>query len=173
MFILPIVFFSRPGAVGLVDYDDDEDDEDYNPPRRSESSSADADDIQDLCKPKHKLSSLGGKDTSFEVTKKRRLDQHSQEFKAVEVNNCNHINKTDVQELSPSYGSCTIGSNGEFGEHNKERDCSPERSNNTPCTPDTRQSSAEDNKLTPISSSSPEMTVNNSNVSSSEPYSVR
>ncbi|KAL0916306.1 hypothetical protein M5K25_013806 [Dendrobium thyrsiflorum] len=163
------------GAVGLVDYDDDEDDEDYKPPRRSESSAADEEDMMpDLCKPKHKLSSTdGNKDLSFEVIKKRRLDQHSREFKAVEVNNCNHSDKTNVHELSPSAAPCTIGSNGEFDEHNKEKECSPERLNNTPSTPDTRRSSGEDNKLTTISSSSTEMTVNNANVSSSEPYSVR
>ncbi|KAI0504247.1 hypothetical protein KFK09_015197 [Dendrobium nobile] len=163
------------GAVGLVDYDDDEDDEDYKPPRRSESSAADEEDMMpDLCKPKHKLSSIdGSKDLSFEVIKKRRLDQHSREFKAVEVNNCNHSDKTNAHELSPSSGPCTIISNGEIDEHNKEKECSPERLNNTPSTPDTRQSTGEDNKLTTISSSSTEMTVNNANVSSSEPYSVR
>ncbi|KAH0465545.1 hypothetical protein IEQ34_005648 [Dendrobium chrysotoxum] len=35
----------------------------------------------------------------------RRLDQQSREFKAVEVNNCNHSDKTNVHELSPS-GPC-------------------------------------------------------------------
>ncbi|XP_020596515.1 serine/threonine-protein phosphatase 4 regulatory subunit 3 [Phalaenopsis equestris] len=163
-----------PGAVGLVDYEDDEDDEDFNPPCRPESSAADEDNIlPDLCKSKHKLSSLDRKDLSFESMKKRRVDQNSREFKAVEVNNTNHIDKTNPPELSPSFDPCAAVLNGKLGEHIEDRECSTEKSNNATSTPDTRQPTPEDNKLTPISTPSPEMNVNNANVSSSEPYSVR
>ncbi|KAK8968318.1 hypothetical protein KSP40_PGU008271 [Platanthera guangdongensis] len=166
--------FIMPRALGLVDYEDDEDDEDYNPPRRSPSSASnDGDTLADLCKPKRTSSSTDdSKDLVFEGTKKRRLGQHSREFSAAEVNS-NHGENTNKPELSPSSGSRASESNGELNEHGKERACLPERSNSSPSTPDTRQFTGEDSKLTQIGSTTPEITVNGSNVSSSEPYSVR
>lgn len=162
-----------PAALGLVDYEDDEDDEDYNPPRRSASSASnDGETLPDLCKSKQSLSSVDDcKDLGFEARKKRRLDQHPREFKAVEVNS-NHGDNPNRPEHSPSSGPCTMNSNGQLNEHEKERVCSPERPNNAPSAPDARHLTGEDNKLAQISNS-PEITVNGANVSSSEPYSVR
>ncbi|KAG0482286.1 hypothetical protein HPP92_010370 [Vanilla planifolia] len=127
------------GTIGLVDYEDDEEEAEYNPPPRSEPSKEDEYIITDLSRSKHKLASLGDNKGVCSELKKRRVNHHSREVKAVEVKNFKHGDKTSTTELPPST-NCSLDSNNEYVEHGKQRENAPELSNKVPSTTNKRPS---------------------------------
>ncbi|KAJ4969136.1 hypothetical protein NE237_015837 [Protea cynaroides] len=158
---------SRPASGGLVDYEDDDDDEDYNPPPKpGTSGEEDGKTADSLVSPKRKLSS---NEEELELTKKQRLDKNSKDGAASPGKKV--TNTMRIITRTPDSKS----SSGQENHGDKEPAAPRSCSNCVPNASGTKQSSGDDCPLiAPNGNSSPsEMAVNNTNVTGSEPYSVR
>ncbi|XP_042517285.1 serine/threonine-protein phosphatase 4 regulatory subunit 3-like isoform X1 [Macadamia integrifolia] len=166
----------RPGSGGLVDYDDDDDDEDYNPPPKPGTSGGDSREADSL-EPKRKSNS---KEEELELTKKQRLDKNSKDgvvstISATPSHAASHGKKVTgtmrIITRTPDTKSSSDQENHVEKEPTAPRSCS----NCVPNASGTRQSSGDDCPLmAPNSNNSPsELAVNGTNVTGSEPYSVR
>ncbi|KAH7666621.1 protein phosphatase 4 regulatory subunit 3 protein [Dioscorea alata] len=165
----------RPSSGGLVDYEDDDDeDDDYNPPpRKPEASGVDD---RESTKSKRKLTSKADcEDRTFEIGKKRRLDQNLSDSNNVSPpagSLCTDIDFPNNAQLCDA--TLTTENNDRLHENRGDDEESPSSQNcneSHPEAADVRQSSSDDCPLAaPINNSSPDMVVNGA---SSEPYSVR
>ncbi|KAG6525703.1 hypothetical protein ZIOFF_015669 [Zingiber officinale] len=133
-------YFTRPGSVGLVDYDDD--DEDYNPPPKKSDTSTE-DDVVTFSKIKRRSANLHeNKDRKSEPTKKQKLDIRVNDGKAAVSSasaSCSDNNSqsgsNEVDKLAVKVSSKSVVIN-----HLAE-------------APETRQSSGEDSPSIPPNSS--------------------
>ncbi|XP_043709289.1 serine/threonine-protein phosphatase 4 regulatory subunit 3-like isoform X3 [Telopea speciosissima] len=166
----------RPGSGGLVDYDDDDDDDNYNPPPKPGTSGGDSTTAESP-KPKRKSTS---KEKELELTKKQRLDKNSIDgsvsiISATPTHAASHGKKVTSTMRIITRTPDTKSSSDQENHIEKEPTAPRSCSNCVPNASGTRQSSGDDCPLlAPNGNNSPsEMTVNGTNVTGSEPYSVR
>ncbi|XP_042512288.1 serine/threonine-protein phosphatase 4 regulatory subunit 3-like [Macadamia integrifolia] len=166
----------RPGTGGLVDYEDDDDDEDYNPPPKPDTSGVDNGTGDSPLEPKRKPPP---KEEELELTKKQRLDKNSKDgdvsartsTPSHAASPCKKVTSTTrIITHAPDSKSSSDQENHSEKEPAAPRSCS----NCVPNASGTRQSSGDDCPLiAPNGNNSSEIAVNGTNVTGSEPYSVR
>ncbi|XP_068662034.1 uncharacterized protein [Aristolochia californica] len=164
----------RPGAGGLVDYEDDDDDGDYNPPTVNKQEASSVDNKRSNSSKLKRRSSLvhdSNDEEQFELTKKHRVEKNTNGGTITIVAPCS----TCSRGSSPSK-KVVSSNNPRLRDENSDPDqvsgemSSAVTKNCAKCSPD-----AADTRQTeiPISNSSAETAVNGPKVTGSEPYSVR
>ncbi|XP_077217272.1 uncharacterized protein LOC143851645 [Tasmannia lanceolata] len=173
-----------PGSAGLVDYDDDDDDEDYNPPSGSkqETSTKDESAINSPKSKRKSSSNADNNDEELQIIKKHKLDKNPNGGVTVACSACTNVDSSGKKSATPCSPHTVDGNKGSNDGNNGSNELHSEKelmvskncSNCSPNTPDTRQSSGEeDDPLMPINNTPSEIGVNAPNVAGSEPYSVR
>ncbi|KAJ4956492.1 hypothetical protein NE237_013275 [Protea cynaroides] len=166
----------RLGSGGLVDYDDD-DDEDYNPSPKPETSGGDSRTEETAFEPKRQPPS---KEEEVELPKKQKLDKKSKDGAVSAMCSTPSHAASPSKKVSSTMHVITRIADGKSSsdqENHAEKESAAPRScsNCVPNASSTRQSSGDDCPLIAPNNnnSSSEMAVNGSNVTGSEPYSVR
>ncbi|XP_068659853.1 uncharacterized protein [Aristolochia californica] len=161
----------RPGAGGLVDYEDDDDDEDYNPPTVNKQETVSVDEKRsDSFKLKRRSSVVhsSNDEEQFELTKKRRIEKNTNGGTRTIVGPCSTCSggsspsKKVVSSNNPRVRDENSGPDQASGETSSgtTRNCAK-------CSPDAAEMRQTE---IPISNSSAETAAK---VTGSVPYSVR
>ncbi|XP_043720303.1 serine/threonine-protein phosphatase 4 regulatory subunit 3-like isoform X2 [Telopea speciosissima] len=166
----------RPRSGGLVDYEDDDDDEDYNPPLKPETSGEDNRTEDPPLELKRKPPS---KEEELELTKKQRVDKNSKDGAVSAMTSTPSHAASPSKKVTSTMHIITHTPDGKTSSdqenHGEKEPAAPRSCSN--CVPNasgTRQSSGDDCPLiAPNGNNSSEMAVNGTNVTGSEPYSVR